>query len=574
MNRAAVSPFVPTLRLYLRRSKGDEHQQFSLDVQREGCHGFVIGELARRGVTVPWIDRVEYVDDDRAGDDFIGRDGLKRLLQEVRKGDVVVCRDHFRFGRDALEFTLAVKELVRERGARLFYYVNGQEVEFQNAIDAAMTFIQGVGGQMELEANRSRTREALRSRVRAGRIAGGRCYGYALQRVAEAGGRSYTVAVVEEKEAAIVRRIFAELMKGNGLKRIAVRLNDDRIPSPAAGRRGSGSWAPSCVRAILRNERYRGVYVHGLVNRVRKGGKRKAFRADPAQVIAVDVPEWRIIDEATWFATRELLKTRGAQAIATGRAARYALSGIVRCGHCGGAIGAMPTKVSGGVRVTGYGCRWHMNRGASVCPLAIRQPIEEVELALATYLRERILTADFVGEVVAAIKTEIDEQLKQHAVDTTEIESELTTLRAELKNLSRAVAIGGGEIAELVAEMQSRNERIRRLEGNLEVARRSPAMVAELCASAEARARAKLDEVRDALLSDADGAREVYRAMFPDGVAFYPAEVRGASGRTRRVWRIKGRARLDRFTLNCDPTGSRGKMNPLPAIRIVASYAG
>ena len=173
----------PALRVYLRRSKADEgHQQFSLDVQREGSRLFVADSLPRFGLTASWADRIEYVDDDRAGDDFLGRRELRRLRDEVRAGDVVLCRDQSRLGRDALEVTLAVREIVQERGGRLFYYADGQEVPYAKAIDAAMTFVRGVGHQMELEAIRSRVREALRSRVRAGRIAGGRCFGYSLRR--------------------------------------------------------------------------------------------------------------------------------------------------------------------------------------------------------------------------------------------------------------------------------------------------------------------------------------------------------------------------------------------------------
>ena len=71
----------------------------------------------------------------------------------------MLCRDQSRLGRDALEVTLAVRELVQERGGRLFFYADGQEVPYAKAIDAAMTFVRGVGHQMELEAIRSRVRE-------------------------------------------------------------------------------------------------------------------------------------------------------------------------------------------------------------------------------------------------------------------------------------------------------------------------------------------------------------------------------------------------------------------------------
>ena len=69
---------------------------------------------------------------------------------------------------------------------------------------------------------------------------------YDLRRVREGGGE-YTVAVINEKQAEIVRRIFREFLEGRGLKKIAIGLNNEGIPSPMAGTRGTGSWSPGCV---------------------------------------------------------------------------------------------------------------------------------------------------------------------------------------------------------------------------------------------------------------------------------------------------------------------------------------
>src|SRR5204863_9933762 len=172
---------------------------------------------------------------------FLGRTELRRMRNEVQPGDVVLCRDQSRLGRDALEVTLAIRELVRDRGARLMYYSTGQEVPFANAIDAATTFIGGVGHQMELEAIRSRTKEALRARVRAGRIAGGRCFGYALKRETDSTGRAYTVAVIDEDEASVVRRIFGWRLAGLGMEKIAGKLDGEGVRSSVAGERGTNS---------------------------------------------------------------------------------------------------------------------------------------------------------------------------------------------------------------------------------------------------------------------------------------------------------------------------------------------
>lgn len=543
-----------TLRIYLRRSKGDaDHQQFSLDVQREGCRAFVVDELPGRGVRCSWASRKEFIDDDRAGDDFLGREGLRRLLAEAQRGDVVVTRDQSRLGRDALETTLAIRDLVRDHGTRLYYYASRMEVPFASAIDAATTFIQGTGHQMELEAIRSRTREALRARVRAGRIAGGKCYGFNLRRERDASGREFTVAVVDERQAEVVRRIYREYLDGWGIKLIAAGLNRDRIAPPWAGRRGTGSWAPSAVRTILMNARYIGVYVHGVRDRVRIGGKRVARAADPAKVLRVEVPAWRIVDDATWYRAQEIRSKRGGNVHSPGPACKHALSSVGRCGVCGGPIGAgRNTKTKEGVLVPAYGCTYHRDRGTAVCGVSLIQPAEEVENALADYVQTKLLTDKVLAAVLAEIRAEVARQLATPDPDTSGIETELASLRIEQRRLAAAVA-QADDVPELIAELRRRSERIRHLETELAVMGRTPKMRAELAAKVEQAAVGRLGDLRTALAGDPAGAREVYRALFPEGLRFLPAQ-----GAGRKAWRVEGVARLDSaFGLRSDPTGSR-----------------
>lgn len=267
-------------------------------------------------------------------------------------------------------------------------------MQFANAIDQATTFIQGTGHQMELEAIRSRTREALRSRVRDGRIAGGGCYGYQLERNSDGSGRKYTVASVNEAEAPIVRRIYDECLAGRGLKQIAHRLNNEGIPAPSAGRRGSGSWAPSAVRTILLNVRYRGVYLHGRIKKLRQGGTVCRIKADPREVIETEIPEWRIVDDATWFAVHERFGTRGSRSEgATKPGTKYALTGLARCATCGGAIVSHRVRTFGGgaERMMAYGCSRHRDRGNAVCPVTVYQSKQEVEAALVDQLQTYVL---------------------------------------------------------------------------------------------------------------------------------------------------------------------------------------
>ena len=83
----------------------------------------------------------------------------------------------------------------------------------------------------------------------------------------------------------------------------------NRRPEPSflrsAGRRGSGSWASSAIRTILLNPRYRGLYIHGRIKKVRHASGSMRVKAEPKDIIMIDLPEWRIVDDATWFAVAE-----------------------------------------------------------------------------------------------------------------------------------------------------------------------------------------------------------------------------------------------------------------------------
>lgn len=219
-----------TLRIYLRRSRADDgHQEFSIDVQRRGCQEFAATLGPREGCA--FSSTAEYLDDGLAGDDFIGRAGLIQLLKDCQPGDVVLTRDQARLGRDALEVTLAIRQLTKEQHTRVFFYADGTEARGVNVLDQGMTFFRGMASQMEVEAIRSRTCEALRARVKDGFVAGGRCYGYKNERVTDGSGRSRTRAVIDPTEAAVVREIFSLYRDGLGLKRIASCLNERGVPS-------------------------------------------------------------------------------------------------------------------------------------------------------------------------------------------------------------------------------------------------------------------------------------------------------------------------------------------------------
>src|SRR5918993_679623 len=99
-------------------------------------------------------------------------------------------------------------------------------------------------------------------KAKAGHVTGGRVFGYDNVDVTGPDGkRSHVVRRINEREAAIVRRIFELCAAGTGYTRIAKLLNHERAPCPRPQQSRPAGWAPTSVHAILRRRLYRGEVV-------------------------------------------------------------------------------------------------------------------------------------------------------------------------------------------------------------------------------------------------------------------------------------------------------------------------
>ena len=194
-------------------------------------------------------------------------------------------------------------------------------------------------------------------RVQDGKSVGGLSYGYKVPQDEGGHPRKGELAINEE-EALVVRRIFREYSEERSPLKIATGLNDDGIPAPRNGRGKGGAWKQNTINGnrergtgILNNELYIG----------RRVWNRLSYRKDPATGRRVsrpnprsewemsEVPDLRIIDASLWAAVKSrqdsLQKKRdkraahdrnGLSASQSLRRRKYLLSGLLRCGSCGG----------------------------------------------------------------------------------------------------------------------------------------------------------------------------------------------------------------------------------------------
>ena len=284
---------------------------------------------------------------------------------------MLIVSELSRIGRDSVRTPAAVLQL-EEAGIEIRSYLTDSPITLADESGEIMTVVHSLTASFERRRARQRTYDALRRRAEAGAVTGGRVFGYQNHR----NGVGYVHRVIDEGEAATVRRIFTMYAVGSGLTRIAKTLNAECIPAP---RGGTGTWAGTAVRDMLRRRLYEGVVVWNKSQKVmRRGTKAQRWRPEnewlerPAPELAiVDADLWQRVQERREAAGDTYLRRMNGRLIGRPSGADvespYLLSGIAECGLCGGSLVAM-TRSHGKRRVSYYGCLRFHKRGASRLP--------------------------------------------------------------------------------------------------------------------------------------------------------------------------------------------------------------
>jgi DNA invertase Pin-like site-specific DNA recombinase len=169
------------------------------------------------------------------------RPGLQAMLQGAARGefDVLIAEALDRLSRDQEDIAGLYKRL-GFAGIRIVTLAEGEISELHIGLKGTMN-------ALFLKDLAQKTRRGQRGRVEAGKIPGGNSYGYRMvRRLEEDGAVSTGEREVDEREARIVRRIFAEYAAGLPRRRIAAGLNREGVPGPRGG-----AWAPGTPRRSM-----------------------------------------------------------------------------------------------------------------------------------------------------------------------------------------------------------------------------------------------------------------------------------------------------------------------------------
>lgn len=263
-----------------------------------------------------------YYEEGVSGTEAANRPELQRLLRDCRAGkvDEIWCKSISRWARNLEQLLQTITEL-RALGVEIFF-----ERESLRTLSGAGDFMVNLYGsfsEYESKSIKLNTKMGYKSRMMRGEFFYNRPpYGYDSNESGQ--------LVVNEAEAAVVRRIYQMCLDGLGTYRIANALAAEGIPT----KRGA-TWQPGTVKAILVNVTYTGDVLLQKTIRVGNSPRKKNDGSEDSYYVSDHHPP--IISHEVYEAAQEALKGRAlGRKKGDGKSGnRYAFSSRLTCGHCG-----------------------------------------------------------------------------------------------------------------------------------------------------------------------------------------------------------------------------------------------
>ena len=276
---------------------------------------------------------------------------------------------------------------------------------------------------------------------------GGRIFGYNTASFGDGTGKKLAI---NQPEATVVRRIFELSANGLSLKKIAGKLNAERVPSPGARKdRLGGEWCPTAIREMLRNELYIGNIVWNRSKFVKIPGTNKRQRRNrpESEWVRHSRPDLAIIGHDLWSAVRNRFASLPAiwgyqkkpGLLPRGTTSRHLFSGMLKCGNCGANL--IIATGGGTHRHPKYACSRRFNRGGCQNDLYIRR--DDLEDMLLGKLQNELMRPEVRDYAVAQFQNQLEAARSRQLDDMSERRQRRGSLETEVRRLASAIAESG-----------------------------------------------------------------------------------------------------------------------------------
>ena len=400
--------------IYARVSTTEQKDKgYSLGSQVKECRAYA----ERNGLKVI----AEFQDDISGATRLDEREGGRELIKLIEGGQVqaVIVYRLDRLSRppedEASRLLTTIEYLQRQKVT--LHDCDGGAIRNDMA-SIFITFFKGIAASQERAAIKERSMRGKREKARAGKWVGAGWAAYGYRKIGK--GRE-TRLVINEAEAAVVRRIF-NLYAGRGgerpytLNEIARMLTDEGIPTPGRAMGEGKAWLASTItESIIDRRAYLGEFSY--------------------DGITINLPDLAIIDNETWQAAQAQRLHNKARARRRRPGGCFLLSARMQC-TCGGAINGSSVKGWKGRIYRYYRCSRGRHDGARAgCDLG-HLPADEIDAKAWDWL---------VGIIESDAR--LDEVIEDMAAKA---EGDVGPLQVELADVERLLSNAEGKVARLI----------------------------------------------------------------------------------------------------------------------------
>lgn len=308
-------PAPPQIRLaaYCRVSSDSSDQLHSFAAQIK-----YYSEYCKRHPEYKFVDI--YADEGITGTSMEKRDDFRRMLRDCKKGliDRIIVKSMSRFARNTEEMLTALRAL-EQMEVSVYFEEQGLDTKSMNS-EMFATF-PGMVAQQESVSISQNMRWSYKKRMESGEF---NCcapaYGFDL-----INGK----LVINETEAAVIRRIFDLYLQGIGMQTIANILNNEGVRRQY----GREKWHHTTVNYVLNNERYMGDALLQKQITTQTLPFKKQLNHGEQPMYYVENSNPAIVSRETYGAVQALIKSR--QPSCKRKAKNYPLTKTLLCPDCG-----------------------------------------------------------------------------------------------------------------------------------------------------------------------------------------------------------------------------------------------
>ena len=347
--------------LYIRLSKEDENEGPSESVTNQKS---LLDEFVKNNrLSVYDV----YIDDGYSGTNF-DRPDFQRMIGDIEAGKVnmVITKDLSRLGRDYIMTGHYMERYFPEKRVRYISLLDGIDTGVESTANDITPF-RAIMNDMYAKDISRKIKSVKRDKQRKGQFIGGKpVYGYRMHPTEK------NKIVVDEEAAVVVRRIFAMALDGISCRKIAAKLNEEGVPTPAAyagltvPNPGpyTGLWSSERISEMLQNETYIGNMVQGRTIKI-SYKSRKYLKQDRENWVVVEGTHEPLVDNETFQKVRMLVNSRRHT---RSRTYDFLLKGLIFCHECGYPLAVLNRKNAAGEDVLYFVCRTYQRfTKAGVC---------------------------------------------------------------------------------------------------------------------------------------------------------------------------------------------------------------